>query len=113
MTGFKKGQRVKVEFEAVVVERNKAFTRVIPDDSPGRNGVTVPTNSLVPLSPPGWPPQVGDIWAAGGKEWFARHDEYRFHETAMPVVLVPEDGEWTTPDSLKTLNPVLKRRRDQ
>ena len=116
MSEFKVGQRVRVEYlyegeilsagETTLSLRvdglSKGYARMVNIAAPGII-VTV-------LDPAGWPPQIGDLWEADGKEWFARYDEYGNHSR---IVLTPESGQWTDPDELKNLNPVLIRRRGQ
>jgi hypothetical protein len=117
MTDYKVGQRVHVEFEGVItdleskdcclkVETAQGFNHYVYVDK--WDGPQADTGAKVTLADPeNWPPQVGDIWEAAGKEYFA--------VVGWGIVaLVPaEDGRAQDLKPFKTLNPVLVRRRGQ
>lgn len=114
MTKFTKGQRVKVEYEAKVwLSDLDGVLELRTDDDMFYyiNWRTEPSVTITPLGLADWPPQVGDIWEAGGKEWFARKDEYA--PTGRELLMVAEIGTWLEVDEVKALNPVLVRRRGQ
>lgn len=112
MTEFKAGQRVRVEWEGVV-ERQSSETILVVQASEGHSLFIDPTKDIkvTLLDPPGWPPRVGDIWEADGKEWFG------WKSNAGTVGLKADNGYvrgsgngWS---DFKALNPVLVRRRGQ
>lgn len=111
MSEYKYGQRVRIEWEGVV-ERQSSETILVVQASEGHSLFIDPTKDIkiTLLDPPGWPPQVGDIWEADGMEWFGR-------ESIIPgkgVVMIPADGlEVLEAGHFRPRNPVLVRRRGQ
>ena len=118
MTEYKKGQRVKVEFEGVVkVADSDGMLEILTDDGyfyyiAARRE---PGVKITPADPKGWPPRVGDIWETGGTEYFARHSADK-----MGITMVPDGqdviGHYalnSMSETFKALNPVLVRRRGQ
>lgn len=109
MSEFKRGQRVHVEFDGVVTAEGNTGVYVKPDGKYLGVG-WVPDVTVTPLEPPSWPPQVGDIWEADGREWFARINLDHKNKTVM----VSEIGRLHfNLDTFKALNPALVRRRGQ
>jgi hypothetical protein len=87
------------------------------NDLEDRLYMTARATDLEPVPPEDWPPRIGDVWAVGDEEWFARlsvdlgpflvpaatgHDTY--HGRSLPSHT--KDFE-----AFKALNPVLKYRR--
>jgi hypothetical protein len=115
MTEYRKGQRVKVQFEGVIIKGSEASNYVTVGQLDGQFGlphgdrVTVHCEMVTRLEPENWPPQVGDVWTANGLEWFARQ-----HLAGGIAAMVPEDGApaWDV-SQFKHLGPVLVRRRGQ
>jgi hypothetical protein len=120
MGRFKKGERVRVVIEGSVKTYNEAggvealyVTTGNGIDTHyvhlGIAGSPMGTVSVESLDPANWPPQVGDIWEAEGREWFAQSSLSR------GVVLRGEDTGYAALelDRFKGLNPVLVRRRGQ
>jgi hypothetical protein len=108
---FNPGDRVHVEFDGVVsnLKSYRGEVWVNGPDSPLHSfgaGVTITR-----LDPENWPPQPGDIWEAGGREyavlWAASPDNggVRFHEVDRPFYHEVRE--------VKTMNPRLVRRRGQ
>jgi hypothetical protein len=117
VTEYPVGARVRVEFDGeianytslgtkghnVAVRRDNGFVHSVrPEDVAGI------------LEPSNWPPQVGDIWNADGKEFYVRAD------TIVPDSLVAASFDglaayWLDTaedvDDFKALNPTLVRRR--
>lgn len=113
MTDFKKGDRVRVEFEGEVnIPRNTTGRITIATTSGWLVHLPLESESAIKITlvdPQNWPPQPGDIWEGDGKEWFARTPRI---ET---MFLVPDDQSTAayTADEFRELNPVLVRRRGQ
>jgi hypothetical protein len=118
MTEYKKGQRVRVEYEGTIETVLKGsdgpqtalYVHVYGAHKDKSNYVYPKHAKVTLLDPPDWPPQVGDIWEAEGREWFCAYSP-KYGEDRM----VPENsGTRTLPlGSFKALNPVLVRRRGQ
>jgi hypothetical protein len=65
MTEYRKGQRVKVEFEGVVVDSEDSSLVLDRGMAGVRHHLSLKAGVKVTLlDPPDWPPQVGDIWEA-------------------------------------------------
>jgi hypothetical protein len=106
MSELKEGQRVKVELEGVLslVDKEGVYVRV-PADRSYAHWIWLEHAKVTPLDPPDWPPRVGDIWEAEGREWFARI-------TSETSIFIPEDNNPSVLlAAFKALNPVLVRRR--
>jgi hypothetical protein len=118
MTEFRVGQRVKVSavFEGELRCINGDGTvDVLPDSQAGEYlgrdvEYSIQSEFVTLADPENWPPQLGDIWAVGDKEWFARYS------ALTPVYLEAADpyqkcyAEYSF-DQFKALNPVLVRRK--
>ena len=110
--GFTEGQRVKVEYEAIVVSVGAESLHIRRLDK-GCMWIGLDKHQVTPLDPADWPPQMGDIWeipkgALEGYEFFIRQDG------AGKIFATPQDlgGLWDL-DALKNYYPVLVRRRGQ
>lgn len=117
MTEFRVGQRVKVnavfEGELRCINGNGTVD-VLPDSQVGEylgHDVEYIQSEYVTLADPeNWPPQLGDIWAVGDKEWFARF-------SALTPVYLEATGPYQkcyagyTFYEFKALGPVLVRRK--
>lgn len=118
MQEFKKGQRVKVEYEGVVDWFDGEALQLSRDDSRKVSRlVRVDTfnTKVTLLDPADWPPQVGDIWEAEGKEYYGRECRTAM-EPGVYVGAIHAAGRDYMPgqlDGFKALNPVLVRRRGQ
>lgn len=115
MQKIKVGQRVHVEYDGVVTRTwNDRIHVQGPDDNTHVYHEGVP---ITPAKPVSWPPQAGDIWKAGPREWVTvlHHDA----KLAMWPVYDVDLGETygltggSDTDLFLALNPVLVRRRDQ
>jgi hypothetical protein len=107
MTEYQKGQRVKVELEGTIQSLDEAGMYVAADeDKTYAHFVWVDHATIIPLDPPDWPPQPGDIWEADGEEWFAR-------QNINTAVMAPAAGQARPLDWFKDRNPVLVRRREK
>jgi len=114
MTEFKEGQRVKVEYEGVIVAVHHEPELVYIIQRGGRNAWIYPKfSTITPLDPPDWPPQAGDIWEADGGEFLARKSMAgRDAIVCIPVDDIHNHYAMDT-EPFKALNPVLVRRRGQ
>lgn len=114
MSEYKEGQRIHVEFDGTVTGQSGSIVYVTHDtEKMGGYEFEVHSDSVTLLDPAGWPPQVGDIWEAEGREYYVRKNEYSHLEEKRQIVMVPDAGSWVDLDDLKGLNPVLVRRRGQ
>lgn len=105
MSEFKVGQRVKIELEGEITYVYNGPPRVSVIDDHG--GVTQVNAEWVTLADPkDWPPQMGDIWEAEGREWFCRF------VAGIPGMIPEDSGTCLELPSLKALSPVLVRRRN-
>jgi hypothetical protein len=115
MTEYRKGQRVKVEFEGTVacVFQDGIHLGVYQDGAISMGSgisVLIPATSITLLDPPDWPPQEGDIWEAEGREYFVRANAD--YDCKDRTVQVREDGRLVYRlDDFKALNPTPVRRR--
>ena len=115
---FRPGQRVHVEFDAEVASK-QPYTTLVHLYSNSGALLVVNAKDVTPLDPENWPPQIGDIWEANGREYFAR--SHRGNDLWLVL-----DGFETrefysdapgystshkTLDQFKALNPTLARRR--
>jgi hypothetical protein len=116
MQEFKEGQRVKVEFEGVILDTYSYDGCVkLLDDGAKEDGwnhyvyLNSPAVKVTLADPKDWPPQVGDIWEAEGREYFIQESMSR------GMVIRPDDTMHTalSVEGLKRLSPVLVRRRGQ
>lgn len=108
MTEYKKGQRVKVEFEAEVSSLVGGSDACVLVNGDWHHWLYPTGLKVTVLDPTGWPPQVGDVWKGNGLEWFATGDDHVTPE-------VDCDGEaaaWHVSD-FRDLNPYLVRRRGE
>jgi hypothetical protein len=132
MTEFKRGQRIRVVMESTVerVYSDGRITFYAPA-SGFREYVTVDTvddtlGVLVEvMDPPNWPPQVGDVWEADGKDFYVRQyqgdggsrviEEFNYGFPRLRYTdkasAMSGSGYLTLAD-FKGLNPVLVRRRE-
>jgi hypothetical protein len=120
------GTRVSVTFEATVV-RGRAeggMTSVLNAET-GRVNYVDPSQ-VTQLDPDHWPPQVGDIWEARGREYIIRHPHsvsassrarLRAEANDPYLIVSPLDADAPTLhgrfDELRAASPVLIRRRAQ
>lgn len=128
MSELKPGQRVRIELEGVIPEMGGGcdasfITRRHPEYetfNSGRLYVKSLTNFKVTvLDSADWPPRVGDIWEAEGREWAAR-DIYDDNPNQVVLTVLDYPGLQAPPivhqhslDDFKALNPALVRRRGQ
>jgi hypothetical protein len=111
---FSRGQRVHVEFDAIIETPsfNATEYRVKSVDSDKTSWI--PKKYLTKIDPEGWPPQIGDIWCVG-----QNNVEYVITGNGHKGVLTPMTtmcaASYTTNeeawDEFKIFNPVLVRRR--
>jgi hypothetical protein len=112
---FTKGQRVKVELRGEIVDiHGKSELTYVVKTGSGNVWVypnTAPTITM--LDPENWPPQVGDIWEADGREYYVRWNG----STKRPAVASFDntDTYWYAEglEGFRKLSPVLMRRRGQ
>lgn len=119
MSEYKVGQRVKVEYEGEItslksfnscmrIRTEKGYSHYVCVLSDENSGV-----KITPSDPAGWPPQMGDIWEADGREYFAvvRDD---FGGPAI-MAFYNSDIWWSSVNlaAFTALNPTLVRRRGQ
>ena len=107
MQEFKAGQRIKVEYTGIIPESGKGTDARLLFE-----GVYLQVRPLEDIKvtladPKDWPPQMGDIWEANGREYYVQSSLSR------KVVVRPDDTMHAQPslESFKALNPVLVRRR--
>lgn len=133
MAEYKRGQRLRVTLDLVVEDQASGLPgntitglRAVGGTGDGPNyhaiDLNAPFAKVEILDPANWPPQVGDIWEAGGREYFARLSGQQSiwlivsdcHAAAMadnqPDYYENVPGSL---DAFKALNPVLARRRGQ
>lgn len=115
---FVKGQRVRVSFEGKVKNPDMrvgsvgigCLTEILCDDG-WTHLVCHNGDAIEPLEPASWPPQLGDIWETGGKEYYVRR-----HSMRDDNVICSFDGEssfyQSDLDAFKALSPRLVRRRE-
>lgn len=129
MADFRKGDRVKftLEVEGTICDVYADGTVAVRLDGEVLNvwldDEDVPTARVAMervqhADPTGWPPQLGDVWAVGGGEWYTRTEA----DTAELWLAPPNPGGayYTSIrgamgknfGDFKALNPVLKYRRD-
>lgn len=113
---YKKGQRVKVELEGEIrnPDSYNGCAWIVAGDGEYSHYVYLDSSTagvkVTLADPEDWPPQVGDIWEADGKEWFVRKNT----DSRVRVVFVSEDNDMRVElENFKALNPVLVRRRGQ
>ena len=125
MSRFKKGERVRVVIEGEVNTYSKGgglYEAIYVTTGNGYEchyvllgiaGSPKGTVSVERLDPAGWPPQVGDIWEADGREYCVQK---------WPLGAKVRVSSFDAPDTywyaielegFKALNPVLVRRRGQ
>ena len=116
MTEFKAGQRVKVEYEGTVRRAGDNSLTILSDDGKYRL-VNANKARVTIMDPPNWPPRVGDIWEAEGREYFTRGHSLRDDIIIEPFDMGNPGPKWQYADEFlddfKALNPTLVRRRGQ
>jgi hypothetical protein len=116
MTEFKKGQRVRVEFEGIVDWFDGEVLQLssdIPRESHRLVKVDTFNTKVTPAGPADWPPQVGDIWEAEGEEYYACDDAFGDGIRVESFDYGKHSESYKNLDPFKALNPVLVRRRGQ
>jgi hypothetical protein len=118
MSTFKKGQRVHVEFDGVISQVIGETAWVLPGgNSPGLRARGIQVSAITLADPADWPPQVGDIWEADGREYYVRGRAVCTGLIIEPFNTDDPGPKWQYTDELldeyKALNPVLVRRRGQ
>jgi hypothetical protein len=122
MSGYFPGDKVHVEFDAIVTEKansgaGRTFTHTLREVGEDGKGGCIhyiylhSRNATVtePVTPQSWPPKIGDIWEADGHEYFV----YKglTGATIFPVDGVEDDLDYFTSfDKFKKLKPKLVRR---
>lgn len=89
--GFKAGDRIEFTGIGTIKELHGHDGCFLVQDDTGYQHYVYPSSSKVTLKatdPVNWPPQVGDVWKAGGSEYFAR----KHNAADGQVVLVSEGG---------------------
>lgn len=110
--GFKEGQRVEFTGMGTIKNLYAHDGCFQVQDEAGYHHYVYPASAKVAVKgadPANWPPQVGDVWKAGGVEYFARS-----HSDGRRVVLVAENGTIYLPSEFPSIakrNPTLIRRR--
>jgi hypothetical protein len=117
---FKHGQRVHVEFDAVIDHVHyhgrldePQLVEVKREGNHYTNSVRLEDVTLA--EPKDWPPEAGDIWEADGMEYFVR--ESRRNSGNLSVSSVSAEGNdyfsYEIGTHFKALDPKLVRRRGQ
>ena len=110
---YQAGQVVEVTLRGKIIKADEG--RIFIEASRGvgyAHRIDLADATVTVADPVSWPPQAGDVWATTAPnlitEWFAV-------KTTLGIRLVPSDDSGLTiaPDTLKTRNPVLMRRRGQ
>jgi hypothetical protein len=121
MSEFKEGQRVRVEFEGVIKDTysHNACAKIV-DSGAEEVGwyhyvyLNSPGVKVTLADPESWPPRVGDIWEAGGREWYTRQNMACGDEIIVGTFDRPSQDYYQRDlGDFKALNPVLVRRRGQ
>lgn len=121
MNEFKEGQRVKVEYEGTVAPCGGGMDAVIKSkDAPYDDRLyllDLAGIKVTLLDPPDWPPRVGDIWEAEGREYYVCGSSVKGGVIIEPFNVTNPGSKWQYADELlddfKALNPTLVRRRGQ
>lgn len=116
MSEYRKGQRVHIELEGEIAAMEKAYSLLeIRSDDGGEYCITTNSAFKVTLADPkDWPPQVGDIWLADGKEYYVRQNQASSrHESVIGPFDITGEVEYyqDSHGQFKALSPVLVRRR--
>lgn len=130
MTSFNVGDKVHVEFDAVVTEngtsgRDRMFTQTLKEvtDKPGYVGTVhyvylhEDNATVVEAEPASWPPQIGDVWEANGDEYFVYNaifggaTVFPFAGTSPLEFYSNDSYSDNSLDDFKALKPKLVRRR--
>jgi hypothetical protein len=121
MQRFKVGQRIHVEYNGTLAAQGDGMKATIKVDNPPYGDrlylVNLTEVKITQADPKDWPPQVGDIWEADGREWYAR--EHSLDDLGIVVESFdhpngkPSHYQRGTLADFKALNPVLVRRRGQ
>lgn len=125
MTKFKPGQRVSFTTTATIAEPGGGAKYIVPSAEAPFDGVLYLVNvddrnakvELIPdPDPENWPPQVGDIWKAGEREFYVRQN-VTLRSTVVVGAFVFDNSDnsefYEDSDRLpdfKALKPVLVRR---
>ena len=113
---LKHGQKVHVEFDAVV---GRLTTKGAWVESSAGTTHSIPAEYMTLTDPENWPPQVGDIWELDGEEYYARANRsIRVRGTVVldafeadrHSIYEHDSAEW---DNFKNCFPTLVRRRGQ
>jgi hypothetical protein len=119
--GFSEGQRVHVAFDGTIDSLREGWL-IVEDHSFGmyhQIWAYGAENLVTPLNPEQWPPRVGDIWEAGGVEFYVRSDSDGRDMFVIESFDVNPEVDidcyayyGRDLDEFKALNPRLVRRRE-
>lgn len=123
---FVKGQPVHVEFDGTVSRQLHEYGVEIQVEIQSADDayMTINVRYITPLDPENWPPQVGDIWEADGKEYVAHANAIDPTSVVVcPIERSSSIGPWWDDKgpqadgslfgNFKALGPTLVRRRNR
>lgn len=125
---FHVGDKVRIEFDATIIDGpnsavGRLYTYTVTQKAGASSGAThyvylTEDNARVtkPAEPESWPPQAGDIWNAGGIEYFVYSgilglNAFPFDGASSGRESYSESPMGNSLSDFKALSPVLVRRR--